>query len=442
MNRDSVCISISSVVRVIYLIVVYSSILACSSEPEFQDPADIVAVRELTVNTTEVYQTISGFGGANQMWGTQFPDNEDMRKAFSLDEDGLGFSLFRVRIASNPEEWPLIVDVAKQAQSYGAKILASPWSPPAALKSNESDIGGILPAENYQEFVDHINAFLAEMESNGVNIYAVSVQNEPDIEVGYESCDWYPTTMRDFIKNYGDQINAKLAAPESFNFNQSFSDMILVDEAASEHVDIVAGHIYGGGQAPYPLAEELGKEIWMTEYLMNLNTGSSGATPWADRSAEDKWNETFEMLLTMHTAMDNNWNAYIWWYLKRYYSFIGDGTEGTEEGEILKRGIAYSHFSKFIRPGYQRVATSMQTDFGLKITAYHGDNRTVLVIINEGEARVPNINPVINGVVPENITTYVTTFSRNREQSSVEKNGENLLFEASPRSITTVVIDH
>lgn len=58
------------------------------------------------------------------------------------------------------------------------------------------------------------------------------------------------------------------------------------------------------------------------------------------------------MLETIHESMESNWNAYIWWYLKRYYSFIGEGVQGAPEGEILKRGYAFSHFSKFIRPGY------------------------------------------------------------------------------------------
>ena len=430
-----------SKVMVMVSLMLLPLLMSCGKEQEFKDPADVVIIRDLNVETSNSYQTIAGFGGANQMWGTQFPSNEEIGKAFAQGESGLGFSIFRVRIASNPEEWPLIVDVAKEAQSYGAIILASPWSPPPSLKTNNSDIGGQLEPENYQAFADHINAFLSLMEENGVAIYAVSVQNEPDIEVGYESCDWFAADMRDFIKEYGAQINAKLAAPESFNFNQAYSDVILRDDEAAANVDIVAGHIYGSGQAPYPLAQSMGKEIWMTEYLMNLNTGNEGATPWAQRGEEDKWVETFEMVLTLHNAMVNNWNAYIWWYLKRYYSFIGDGTEGTTEGEILKRGYAFSHFSNYIRPGYKRVDVSTSTDLGLTMTAYHGDGTTVVVIINETTTRVRNLNLNVDGEVPVAAEYYVTNFSRSREKFAVENVDGNTLIEVLPQSITTVIIN-
>ncbi len=441
LRRETGCFRYGKIILIFSLTVSLPFLMSCGKEPEYKDPADVVAVRDLNVETSTTFQTIAGFGGANQMWGTQFPSKEEIGKAFDDGENGLGFSIFRVRIASNPEEWPLIIEVAKEAQSYGANILASPWSPPASLKTNTDEVGGRLEPGNYQAFVDHINAFLSLMEDNEVDIYAVSVQNEPDIEVSYESCDWFAADMRDFIKEYGSQINVKLAAPESFNFNQSYSDVILRDDEAAANVDIVAGHIYGNGQAPYPLAESMGKEIWMTEYLLNLNTGNTGATPWAERSNEDKWEETFEMLLTLHTAMENNWNAYIWWYLKRYYSFIGDGTEGTTEGEILKRGYAFSHFSNYIRPGYQRVDVSMSNDFGLRMTAYHGDGKTVLVIINESSTRVRNLNLVVDGVVAQSADYYVTNFNRSREQFTVNKIDGNALIDALPESVTTVVIN-
>ena len=300
-------------------------LVACGGSDDFQipdRPAPEPAV--ITIDPSVTYQTIAGFGGANQMWGTQFPNAGDMQKAFGMGDSELGFSIFRIRIASNPNEWPLIVDVAKEALKYEAKILASPWSPPAALKSNNSDISGRLEEDNYEAFANHINDFIDFMSENDVEIYAISIQNEPDIEVSYESCDWTATEMNNFIKGHGHLIKTRIAAPESFNFNQGFSNVLLNDEKTVEQFDIVAGHIYGGGQNAYPLAESKEKEIWMTEYLMNLNVGD-----WEGADEETKWDETMIMLGTLHTAMVNNWNAYIWWYLKRYYSFIGDGDEGT-----------------------------------------------------------------------------------------------------------------
>lgn len=355
-------------------------ITGCKKENDKPDPDPFF----VTVNVDSTYQTIAGFGGANKIWGTQFLKSAEAKTVFGSDETDLGLSIFRVRIASDSNEWPLILESVKEAQKYGVKILASSWSPPANLKSNNSTIGGYLLPENYGAFKDYINSFVSYMASNGVDIYAISVQNEPDIQVSYESCSWTSSTMIDFLKNYGHLIvGTKIAAPESFNFNKVFTNELLNDFSTAENLDIVAGHIYGGGMGTIPLARQKGKEIWMTEYLLNLNSGNSGSPAWSSYSESEKWNESLQMLHTIHEAMNYNWNAYIWWYLQRYYSFIGDGEQGTINGEILKRGYAFSHFSKYIKPGFVRVKAIPAKSIGLEITAYKGNNQIVVVILNQ-----------------------------------------------------------
>src|SRR5690606_343777 len=142
-----------------------------------------------------------------------------------------------------------------------------PWAPPPALKSNGSDVGGRLLEENIEAFANRLNDFIDFMAYNGAPIDAISRQNDPDIQASYESCDWSSSTMRTFRKEYGGRINGvRIAAPESFNFNQAYTNAILNDDEAAAHLDIVAGHIYGGGLAPFPVALEKGKEVWMTEY--------------------------------------------------------------------------------------------------------------------------------------------------------------------------------
>ena len=422
----------------IFLISILFISVRCSSdinEPDRSDPGTAISL-----NASETYQTIAGFGGANQMWGNTFPTDGDIAKAYGTDENELGFTIFRVRIASNPDEWSSFVDVALEAQSYGATIIASPWSPPANLKSNDNDIGGYLLEENYGAYAQHINDFLELMTSNGVNIYAISIQNEPDIEVGYESCDWTATAIRDFVRDYGDLINSRVMASESFNFNKTYTDVILDDQEAAANLDIVAGHIYGGGLERYPEAEASNKEIWMTEYLMNLNTGNENAPVWSTYSEEEIWNETMNMLGTLHESMANNWNAYIWWYLKRYYSFIGDGTEGTTDGEILKRGYAFSHYSRFIRPGFQRIRVNGASNTNLDITAYEGNNQKVAVIVNSSTSST-KINLSIEGVELASAVSYRTTVQHNRVEVALTIENGMASTTIPPRSVTTIILE-
>ncbi|HET9054750.1 MAG TPA: hypothetical protein VFM90_11280, partial [Cyclobacteriaceae bacterium] len=191
----------------------------------------------------------------------------------------------------------------------------------------------------------------------------------------------------------------------------------------------------------FPVAEQKGKEIWMTEYLMNLNTGNAGAPAWTSYSEETIWNETLQMLNTVHQSMMHNWNAYIWWYLKRYYSFIGDGTNGTVSGEVLKRGYAFSHFSKFVRPGYVRIKTEFQQS-NVLISAYKGENKTVVVFINSETTPLNNISLKIVGKTPTSATMYVTTSSVNRSSTDLQPQDGNLILALSPKSVTTVVMEN
>lgn len=422
--------------RKINYILTLLSIVLFSCQEDIKQPDRSDPGVNINIDPSITFQTISGFGGANQMWGSTFPSNEEIDLAFGSGETDLGLSIFRIRIASNPNEWPLIIDVAKRAQSHGAIILASPWSPPPALKSNNSDISGHLLEENYGAYIDHLNDFISLMESNGVDIYAISIQNEPDIEVSYESCDWTSSEILNFIKNYGNQIvGAKVTSAESFNFNHAYTDMLLNDDIALNNFDIIAGHIYGGGQQAYPLAESKGKEIWMTEYLMNLNVGD-----WAAATEGTKWNETMEMLTTMQTAMKNNWNAYIWWYLKRYYSFIGDGDEGTTNGQILKRGYAYAHFSKFIRPGYKRIGIETSSSIGAEITAYQGDGQWIAVITNDTDATTKVNFTIAEGEINKAIV-YKTNIQIDRGYSELEVSDGKAELSISPNSVYTVILE-
>jgi glucuronoarabinoxylan endo-1,4-beta-xylanase len=427
-------------IPILYLLIGFTAFSACKKDttgtPVVTPKSDPT---KITINLQTTFQTIAGFGGANRMWGTQSLKPAEATKAFGLNDGELGLSIFRVRLSSNKTEWSIITEAVKEANKNGVKVLACPWSPPPALKSNNSDIGGRLLPENYKAFKDYINEFITYQAQNGAKIDVVSIQNEPDWKATYESCDWTAEDMINFLKAPGQIVGAKLVAPESLNFSQSMTNAILSNDTAATKIDIIAGHIYGGGMAKFPLAEQKKKEIWMTEFLLNLNSGNAGAAKWSTYSESAIWGESIKMLNSVHDAMTNNWNAYIWWYLHRFYSFIGDGEEGTTNGSVLKRGYGFSHFSKYVRPGFVRVGVDVPATSPLKITAYKKDAQTVVVILNPETFAVKSVQ--LNGLSPKLVTSYTTTETATWTKKTVPPTDNIVELDMAPSSITTIVVN-
>jgi O-glycosyl hydrolase len=327
----------------------------------------------ITVDAQDKRQWVRGFGGMSNAWTSPVMNEEDITTMYG--EKGLGYTIFRIIIYHDPSKWGELLAVAKKAQGYGAAILASPWTPPPEWKSNYSHIGGHLLPEYYPKYAEHLASFVRYMADNGVIIDALSLQNEPDIQVNYDSCDWTPEQMLEFVKRHGrDMGDVKIIPSESFQFRRAFTSPVLNDPEAVRNFDIIGGHIYGGGLTAYPEAAEKGKEIWMTEHLMNTQGNYANDLTWKSALAVAK---------EIHDCMEADFNAYIWWYLKRFYSMIGDGENGSVAGEILRRGYVMSHYAKFAT-GRQRVGVSADGNPNVLASAYEGDDDLCMVIINMG----------------------------------------------------------
>jgi len=390
----------------------------------------VTRIPEAIVDMDSVFQYIRGFGAANIMpWRGDMTDSE-IQTAFGTGDGQLGFSMLRLRLPSSTGwDFSIQVATAKKAYDMGVLVFASPWSPPATLKSNNSTTGGYLLESHYQDFVDHLNSFIDYMAENGAPLYAVSVQNEPDIEVTYESCDYSPDQMQNFMANYAGGIKTKVIAPESFQFRKIMSDAILNDSAACANLDIIGGHIYGGGLESYPLAEEKGKEIWMTEHLTNNNIFPM------------PWSEALAVGTEINDCMNAGMSAYIWWYIVRFYGPISDGEYNGSKGEVTKKGYVMSQFSRFIRPGYHRVFCTKTPQRNVAISAYIDSTASKLVIIalNTGSSSVRQTFTISNGNLTA-FTPYTTSQTKNCQQGSAVSVTNGILtvtLEAS--SITTFV---
>ena len=141
---------------------------------------------------------------------------------------GIGLSLLRTRIA--PGGTTVEQTIMQLAQARGARVWSSPWSPaPAAqFKSNTNVNGGnfIGNTTNYQAYASQLARYVVNLKNQyGINLYALSVQNEPDANVtSYESCKWTAQQIHDFIPHLSSALAAsnvattKIMLPESQNW--------------------------------------------------------------------------------------------------------------------------------------------------------------------------------------------------------------------------------
>jgi len=359
----------------------------------------------VTVDAQDKRQWVTGFGGMSNAWTSPVMNEDDITAMYG--ENGLGYNIFRIIIYHEPSKWGELLAVAKKAKSYGAMILASPWTPPPELKSKNSNVGGHLLPENYPKYAEHLASFVRYMADNGVKIDALSFQNEPDIQVSYDSCDWTPEQMLEFVKRHGRDIgDVRIVPGESFQFRRVFTNPMLNDPEALKNFDIIGGHIYGGGLTAYPEAAEKGKEVWMTEHLMNTQ---------GNYANDLTWKSALVVAKEIHDCMAADFNAYIWWYLKRFYSMIGDGENNSVAGEITRRGYVMSHYAKYAACR-QRIQTTTDGNPNVFASAYLGEDDLCMVIINMGSK-------------PSKATINL---SRNFQSVSAVESTENFIMQYKP----------
>ncbi|MEJ2614871.1 MAG: T9SS type A sorting domain-containing protein, partial [Ignavibacteriaceae bacterium] len=372
------------------------------------------------INLDSTHQVIRGFGAANILPWRPDMTTDQINKAFGTGDGQIGFTILRLRVPNQQNEFSLNVPTAKLAYSMGVTIIASPWSPPAWMKSNETIVSGRLNDTSYASYALHLKSFVDYMASNDVPLYAISVQNEPDVHVGYESCDWTAGELLKFVKENAAVIGTNIIVPESADFDKSFSDPILNDSAAAANVSIIGGHIYGGGLESYPLAESKGKEIWMTEYL-NLGTD------WGDNIGTGK---------EINDCMNAGMSTYIWWYIVRFYGPID------EDGSVSKRGYVMSQYARFVRPGFFRVDATANPQADVYVTAYKDSNKIVIVAINNSSSTAEQTFTLQKqaGIKAAMFTPYVTSGTKDCiKESNIALNGNSFTVVLDASSITTFV---
>lgn len=401
-----------------------------------------------TVYLDKESQEIKGFGGINHpSWTGYDITEEETKKLYGTGDGELGLSVLRIWIDENSNNWGKEVKVAKRIQNeYGGLIFATPWNPPASMcyKVNGDNRQKYLSENSYQAYTDHLISFNNYMKGQGIKLYGMSFANEPDY--GFDWTNWTVDQVYNYTKNYAGKLRVngtKVISAESFAYAKKYYDKILNDASALANIDIIGTHYYASDAKTsdsffqYPLADQKAptKERWMTEHYT-----SSDNTPDGQPIRANLWPEALDVAYEVHRAMvESKMNAYVWWYLKRDYSFIGQN-RGTN-GQITKRGYIMGQFSKFIRPGYVRVEADKNPTYNVYLSAYKGDGKVVVVAVNRSTEQ-KTITVSIPNCTAASYKQYCTDQTRNMaKMSDVSASNGSFKVTLLPQSCTSFIGD-
>ena len=186
------------------------------------------------VDPSRKFQTMTGIGGAltdaSAEVFAKLPETtqKELLTAYYDSQKGIGYNFARTNIAScdfSGDSYGYVAEndslltsfdishdkkfriplIKKAIAAAGGNLplFVSPWSPPAWMKDNNSLIhGGKLLRKFNQTWANHYVKYIKALESQGISVWGLSVQNEPMANQKWESCIYTATEERDFIKNY------------------------------------------------------------------------------------------------------------------------------------------------------------------------------------------------------------------------------------------------
>jgi len=350
-----------------------------------------------TVDWNTVYQRIDGFG-ASSAWNPSWTTNQ--ADLFFSTNNGVGLSLLRNRIA--PGGTTVETSIMQMAQARGARVWSTPWSPQASFKNTNSVNGGdyVSNPVNNQAYANQLASYVASMKNTyGVNLYALSIQNEPDVNTtNYDSCVWTAQQFHDFVpylysalSNYG-VASTRIILPEDEHWQFNLATTTLADSNTAAQVSILAGHNYGSSAEPVNTS---GKDLWETEisFLSGSDSSISNGVYWAGQIYE---------FLTIAQV-----NAWHYWWLVPGNSTGNEGLVDTN-GVPAKRLYTLGNFSLFVRPNFYRIGAFNST--GAQIAAFKDSlsTRFAIVAINPSASDITQVFNLTNFTC-DTVTPWLTS---------------------------------
>src|SRR5262245_2312938 len=397
------------------------------------------------------YQRIDGFGASSAWTANNLSDA--LADQFFSPDTGIGLSLLRVQI--KPTGTTAELGTAMKAVARGAKVWGAPWTPPVEWKMDTDACGyaGTLQDAHRQEWADRLAGFAASMVAQGIPLVAISAQNEPNYparakqfnadgtpicSTGWDSCLYSPDQMVTFVRDFlGPALAAQapevaVMAPETQGWDQfkRWADPLMADSGAVARIGPIATHHYGGAPSVYEPAVNAGKVIWETEISDN-----KVATP------DPGIDSGLRVAALIHDDLvSGHVSAWHYWWLMPGSDDNG-GLVNKSTNTLATRAWVLGNWSRFVRPGFERVAVTAQPQNSIYLSAFKNaqDGRVVVVAVNQGYGNTTQDFTIGGGAITE-LTPWVTSASQKlAQQSPVAVADGAFSVTLAPRSVTSFV---
>ncbi|WP_395078057.1 glycoside hydrolase family 30 beta sandwich domain-containing protein [Flavobacterium sp.] len=389
------------------------------------------------VNPEKSFQTFMGIGGAitdasaevfSKMSANQ---QKEFINAYYSQEKGIGYSLLRTTIHSSDfstnsytyvkdndkdlntfdisHDKQFRIPIIKQAIKATAgklTIYASPWSPPAFMKSNGSMLkGGFLLPEYYASWAFYFTKFVKAYEKEGIPIWGITIQNEPMATQSWESCIYTAEAERDFLKNFlgptmeNEGLGDKKIVVWDHNRDliSQRANVIFSDPEASKYAWGIGFHWYEtwtGGEPMFDNVQNVfesypTKNILFTEGCVEkfdskkyqlwkngerygnsmINDFNSGTIGWTD------WN----VLLDQNGGPNHVSN----------FCFAPIHFDTSTKQLIYTPSYYYiGHFSKFIHSGAIRIGSSVSRSCLQSTSFLNKDGKIATIVMNQTNKKI------------------------------------------------------
>lgn len=385
----------------------------------------------IQIDPTHRFQRIDGFGfaltgGSAQLLQRMSPGARHalLVEMFGRGNGGMGVSWLRVSIGSSdmdghvftyddqpnadpalahfslaPDEQALIPTL-REILSIAPRlpILASPWSMPAWMKTNARMKGGMLRPDMSDAFARYLVAYVRGMAANGVPIWGITLQNEPENANNTPSMLMPAGQQAALIADHvGPAFRTAGLTTRIIDFDHNcdhpdYPLTVLGDAAAAPFVAGTGFHLYEGDPSAITRVHDAhpDKPVWLTEQMVIDDVATGKATPVAQPIARvligslTNWAQS---VLLWNLAADPNSGPH-----------TNDGgctvCEGavTIDGNRVTRNVAYAavaQFSHFVPKGSTRIG-AISAAQGLPVVVFRTpDAATVVVVANTGSSPQP-----------------------------------------------------